>query len=187
MWYDDYYFGDGDHWDNDDDEDKIYKKRKAQKASIKELLPIAWHPSRYWDWCMSEDEKKQKQKNYGHKHESVLYLMTRYKNFLTQKEQQIKMSSLLNVSNDASRKPEKFSLKDIEVIVDSKEQKWFKRAHVGKFLGIENIRTSLNDLDKCEMLTRQELVLTRRSTSPWFRPNDQQNKTDRFLSFLRMM
>ena len=32
------------------DDDKLvewydgYKKRKAQKASIKELLPIAWHP-----------------------------------------------------------------------------------------------------------------------------------------------
>ena len=46
-----------------------YQKRKAQKASIKEeLLPIAWLPSRYWDWCMSEDEKKS--------------LMSRYKNFL---------------------------------------------------------------------------------------------------------
>ena len=30
-------------------------------------MPIAWHPSRHWDWCMSEDIKK-KQKNYGHKH-----------------------------------------------------------------------------------------------------------------------
>ena len=65
MWYDDYYDDDGDHWDNDDDEEKFfewydgYKKRKAQKASItEELLPIAWHPLRYWDWCMSEDEKK---------------------------------------------------------------------------------------------------------------------------------
>ena len=66
MWYDDYYYDDdGDHWDNDDDEDKFfewydgYKKRKAPKAKIKEeLRPIAWHPSRYWDWCMSEDEKK---------------------------------------------------------------------------------------------------------------------------------
>ena len=28
-----------------------YKKKKAQKASIKEeLMSIAWHPSRYWDW-----------------------------------------------------------------------------------------------------------------------------------------
>ena len=35
-----------------------YKKRKAQEAQIKkELMPIAWHPSRWWNWCMSEDEK----------------------------------------------------------------------------------------------------------------------------------
>ena len=61
-----------DVWYNDndyDDEDNFlkwydgYKKRKAQKALIKEeLLPIAWHPSRYWDWCMSEDEKKETEK-----------------------------------------------------------------------------------------------------------------------------
>ena len=39
---------------------KRYEKRKAQKASIKkELMPIAWHPSRWWDWCVSEDEKKE--------------------------------------------------------------------------------------------------------------------------------
>ena len=43
------------------------------------------------------------------------------------------MSPLLNVSNDASRKPEEFSLKDIEVLPDSKEQNWFKRAHVDNF------------------------------------------------------
>ena len=48
---------------------KSYQKRKTQKAKIKEeLLPIAWHPSRYWDWCTSEDEKKKRQKNYGHRH-----------------------------------------------------------------------------------------------------------------------
>ena len=53
----------------DDDEDNLfewydgYKKRKAQKASIKEqLLPIAWHPSRYWDSCVPEDEKKKTEK-----------------------------------------------------------------------------------------------------------------------------
>ena len=40
-----------------------YKKRKAQKISIKEvLMSIAWHPSRYWHWCMSEDEKKRDRK-----------------------------------------------------------------------------------------------------------------------------
>ena len=44
-----------------------YQKRKAQKASIKEeLMPIGWHPLRYRDRCMSEDEKK-RQKNYEHK------------------------------------------------------------------------------------------------------------------------
>ena len=59
MWYDD------SEYCNDDGEDNFfkwyngYKERKAQKASIKEeLLPIVWHPSRYWGWCMSEDEKK---------------------------------------------------------------------------------------------------------------------------------
>ena len=40
-----------------------YQKRKAQKVQIKEeLLPVAWHSSRYWDWCMSEDEKKETEK-----------------------------------------------------------------------------------------------------------------------------
>ena len=40
-----------------------YQKRKAQKAQIKEeLLPTAWHPSRWRDWCVSEDEKKETEK-----------------------------------------------------------------------------------------------------------------------------
>ena len=58
----------------DDDEDNLfkwyegYKKRKAQKASIKEeLMPIAWQPSRWWDWCMQK-MKKGIQKHCGHKH-----------------------------------------------------------------------------------------------------------------------
>ena len=63
------------------------------------------------------------------------------------------MSSMLNVSNAIS-KSEEFSLKDIEVFVNCEEQNWFKRAHEGKFLGIEDIRTSLNGLEKCEILTR---------------------------------
>ena len=51
--------------DDDDDEDnflkwyEVYKKRKIQKASIKEALaPIAWHPLRWWDWCVPENEKR---------------------------------------------------------------------------------------------------------------------------------
>ena len=40
-----------------------YKKLKAQKAQIKEeLIPIGWHPSRWWDWCVPEDEKKETEK-----------------------------------------------------------------------------------------------------------------------------
>ena len=110
----------------------------------------------------------------------------RIQNISDPKELQIKMSSLFNVSN-ANSKPKEFSLKGTEVFVDSEEQNWFKRAHVGKLLGIENIRTSLNGLEKCQMLTRRELVPTRRSTASWSGPKDQQNKMDKFLSFFGVM
>ena len=60
MWY-----HDGHHWVDDENKDKFfdwyegYQKQNPQKASIKEkLLPIAWHQSRYWDWCVPEDEKQ---------------------------------------------------------------------------------------------------------------------------------
>ena len=149
---------DNDYHCNDDqliEWHKGYQKLKTQKAKIKEeLLPIAWHPSRYWDWCTSKDEKKETEKLWA--------LAWAFKS-------------------------QEFSIKDIEVFVDSEEQNWFKRAHVRKFLGLENIRTSLNDLDKCEMLIRPELVPTRRSTSPWPGPKDQQNKTEKFLSAFGVM
>ena len=39
-----------------------YEKRKACKKDIsKELMPVAWHPTRWWDCCMSKDEKKKKE------------------------------------------------------------------------------------------------------------------------------
>ena len=39
---------------------KGYEQRKAQKAKIKEeLMPVAWHPDRWWGWCMPEDEKQE--------------------------------------------------------------------------------------------------------------------------------
>ena len=42
-----------------------YKKRKPQKAKIKEMLmPTAWHPSRWWDWCVPENEKKYPEKTW---------------------------------------------------------------------------------------------------------------------------
>ena len=49
------------------------------------------------------------------------------------------MSSLLNVSNGSSN-PKEFSPEDIEVLVDSEEQNWFKLAHIGKFLGLSQIK-----------------------------------------------
>ena len=111
-----------------------------------------------------------------------MYLVTGYKNFFDRKELQITMSSpLLNVSNDADGRPAEFGLKDIDVFVVSEEPNWLKQTHVGKFLGLEDNRTSLNDLEKCEILTRQELVPTRRSTLGWSGNKDQQNKTDKFL------
>ena len=39
---------------------KGYEQRKAQKAKIKEeLMPAAWHPDRWWNWCVPEHEKKE--------------------------------------------------------------------------------------------------------------------------------
>ena len=68
MWHDG-----SEYWD-DDNEDNVfkgydgYKKRKVQQASIKEeLLPVPWHPSGYWDWCILRPKKK-RQKNCGHNH-----------------------------------------------------------------------------------------------------------------------
>ena len=35
------------------------KKRKAFKKELnEELMPVGWHPEKWWDWCMSENEKK---------------------------------------------------------------------------------------------------------------------------------
>ena len=59
-------------WDDYDDycnDDELitwydsYRKRKALKAQIdKKLMPIAWHPLRWWDWCIPEDEKREAEK-----------------------------------------------------------------------------------------------------------------------------
>ena len=38
---------------------KALKDARPKKHKLKkDLMPIAWHPSRYSDWCMSEDEKQ---------------------------------------------------------------------------------------------------------------------------------
>ena len=68
--------------------------------------------------------------------------------FLTQ----IKMSSLLNVSNGSKSK--EYNLKDIKVFVDNKEQNWFKRAHIAQYLGIACIITSTTKLAEEDIRSR---------------------------------
>ena len=43
-----------------------YIKRKTKNVKIKEeLMPVAWHPDRWWDWCVPEDEKKRLEKYFA--------------------------------------------------------------------------------------------------------------------------
>ena len=65
----------------------------------------------------------------------------------------IKMSSVLNVSN-GSNKSEEFSLNNIEVLVDKKEQTQFKRAHIVQYLGIACVITSTAKLSEEDIGSR---------------------------------
>ena len=80
IWYDDYH--------DDDELGKwldVYQKRKVQKSQIKkELMLIAWHPSRWWDWCLDEDEKKETE-NCRHKYGLFCVWWPGTKIFLTKK------------------------------------------------------------------------------------------------------
>ena len=57
IWHDDYHYYNNDkliEWYDG------YQNRKTQKAQIKdELVPISRHPSRWWDLCVPEDQKKE--------------------------------------------------------------------------------------------------------------------------------
>ena len=53
-------------WHEDFDDDVLitrrdpYIKRKTQTAKIKEeLMPVAWHPDRWWNWRVPEHKKKE--------------------------------------------------------------------------------------------------------------------------------
>ena len=50
--------------------------------------------------------------------------------------------------------PEEYILKDIEVLVDGKEQNWFKRAHIGQYLGIARIIASTAKLSEEHIKSR---------------------------------
>ena len=41
-----------------DDLLRHHHKREFYGGLKDELLPIAWHPDRWWDWCVDEDEKR---------------------------------------------------------------------------------------------------------------------------------
>ena len=43
---------------------KFEKCKHLKKKISEELMPIAWHPERWWNFCMSEDEKKEIEPNF---------------------------------------------------------------------------------------------------------------------------
>ena len=75
----------------------------------------------------------------------------------------------------------------IEVILDKENHPWFKRAHVGKFLEVAYIHTSLKGLDRVESRQRSVFGADCRSTTGWSGPKEEQNKTDIFLSVYGVM
>ena len=38
---------------------KFEKRKELKKELSEELMPAVWHSNRWWNWCMSEDEKKE--------------------------------------------------------------------------------------------------------------------------------
>ena len=92
----------------------------------------------------------------------------------------LKKPSVLNVSNGSS-KPEEFSIKVTEMIVDSKEQNLFKRAHIGRYLGIARIITSTAKLSEEDIRSRAFLQAEGgiRSIGP---PGEDAQDHDMFIS-----
>ena len=37
----------------------VVNLKNAKKKVIEELIPVALHPKRWWNYCMSEDEKNE--------------------------------------------------------------------------------------------------------------------------------
>ena len=71
---------------------------------------------------------------------------------------------------------------EVETIVDVDGNPWFKRAHVGKFLGFKHIDTSVEGLDKREIPTRHDIKASPNGRGGLAWAKDQQNRTDKFLS-----
>ena len=75
----------------------------------------------------------------------------------------------------------------IEALLDAENQPWFKRAHVGKYLDIKHIHTSLEGLDSAESRSRSAFGPRCRTMASWSGPKGEQNKTDVFLSVYGVM
>ena len=37
----------------------ISNTKHVKKKIDEELTPVTWHPTRVWDWCISQNEKKE--------------------------------------------------------------------------------------------------------------------------------
>ena len=75
----------------------------------------------------------------------------------------------------------------IEVLFDEQNQPWFKRAHVGKYLGHAHINTSLEGLNSVESRPRSAFGASYRTTVGWSGAKCEQCKTDVFLSIYGVM
>ena len=95
----------------------IKNERLKKQKQTKNSYPS---PSIHQDGRIGACQKnvRKRQKNGGHKHGNFCVWCPDTRNFVDQKELLMKMSSLLNVSNPSS-KPQEFSIKDIEVLVDN--------------------------------------------------------------------
>ena len=38
---------------------KVEKRKALKKKLNEELMPVAWHPKRWWNFCVLEDEEKE--------------------------------------------------------------------------------------------------------------------------------
>ena len=60
------------------------KNAKHLKELNEELMLVVWHPKRWWNFCMSEDEKKETEIIFTEKCASVVYNLEVLKHFATE-------------------------------------------------------------------------------------------------------
>ena len=74
-----------------------FEKRKTLKKELnEELMPVAWHPNGCWDWCISEDEKKNRSNVFWRVIEcaSVVYKVVVLKHFAEECVGSIRLGSI---------------------------------------------------------------------------------------------